>query len=128
MYSIQVTGQNDKSHSYLRKDNLSAFVDHESNTVRQTVASTSNIPARVDYVDFGLDLIWMDNVNRTICCRLRDVHCTGCPRKRNIKTFSFWTRHSGLLKRILKDIFLLIFLPEGNHKWVGTPKDLVAAV
>ena len=73
MNSIQVTGQNDKSHSYLRKDNLSAFVDHESNTVRQTVASTSNIPARVDYVDFGLDLIWMDNVNRTICCRLRDV-------------------------------------------------------
>ena len=73
MNSIQVTGQNDKSHSYLRKDNLSAFVDHESNTVRQTVASTSNIPARVNYVDFGLDLIWMDNVNRTICCRLRDV-------------------------------------------------------
>ena len=57
----------------MRKDNLSAFVDHESNTVRQTVASTSNIPARVDYVDFGLDLIWIDNVNRTICCRPRDV-------------------------------------------------------
>ena len=63
VFHIQVTGQNDKSHSYLKKDNLSAFVDHESNTVRQTVASTSNIPARVDYVDFGLDLIWMDNVN-----------------------------------------------------------------
>ena len=73
MNSIQVTGQNDKSHSYLKKDNLSALIDHESNTIRQTVASTSNIPARVDYVDFGLDLIWMDNVNRTICCRLRDV-------------------------------------------------------
>ena len=73
MYSIQVTGQNDKSHSYLKKDNLSALVDHESNTVRQTVASTSNVPTCVDHVDLGLDLIWMDNVNRTICCRLRDV-------------------------------------------------------
>ena len=124
MYSIQVTGQNDKSHSYLKKDNLSALIDHESNTIRQTVASTSNIPARVDYVDFGLDLIWMDNVNRTICCRLRDVQGV----QEIVSSFSFWTRHSGLLKRILKDTFLLIFLPEGNHKWVGTPKDLVAAV
>lgn len=62
-----------RSHSYLKNDNLSAFIDHESNTIRQTIASTSNVPARVDYVDFGLDLIWMDNVNRTICCRLRDV-------------------------------------------------------
>ena len=67
MYPIQVTGQNDNSHSYLKKDNLSALIDHESNTVRQTVASTSNVPARVDHVDLGLDLIWMDNVNRTIC-------------------------------------------------------------
>ena len=73
MYPIQVTGQNDNSHSYLKKDNLGAFVDHESNTVRQTVASTSNVPTCVDHVDLGLDLIWMDNVNRTICCRLRDV-------------------------------------------------------
>ena len=73
MYPTQVTGQNDNSHSYLKKDNLSALIDHESNTVRQTVASTSNIPARVDYVDFGLDLIWMDNVNCKISCRLRDV-------------------------------------------------------
>ena len=60
MYSIQVTGRNDKSLSYLKKDNLSALIDHESNTVRQTVASTSNVPARVDHVDLGLDLIWME--------------------------------------------------------------------
>ena len=88
MYPIQVTGQNDKSHSYLKKDNLSALIDHESNTIRQTVASTSNIPARVDYVDFGLDLIWMDNVNRTNCCRLRDVQ--GVPENEPSRHF-----HSG---------------------------------
>ena len=90
-FSIQVTGQNDKSHSYLRKDNLSALIDHESNTVRQTVASTSNVPARVDHVDLGLDLIWMDNVNRTISCRLRDVQ--GVPE--NVPSRHF---HSGFLR------------------------------
>ena len=80
-----------RSHSYLKKDNLSALIDHESNTVRQTVASTSNVPARVDHVDLGLDLIWMDNVNRTNCCRLRDVQ--GVPE--NVPSRHF---HSGFLR------------------------------
>ena len=96
MYPIQVTGQNDKSHSYLKKDNLSAFIDHKSNTVRQTVASTSNVPARVDHVDLGLDLIGLNNVNRTICCRLRDVQ--GVPENVSSTHFHFGQDTAGSSK------------------------------
>ena len=37
-------------------DDLCALIDHEADAVSEAIAGTSHIPARVDHVDFSLDL------------------------------------------------------------------------